>query len=92
METVRESWTDERLEEFGKRIDERFDRVDQRFDDVDARFAQVDKRFDRLETKLLHVDSRLDSMGRSMIVAAIAMSSTMIAGFGALVAVIATKL
>ena len=34
MQTMRESWTDERLDEFGKRMDERFDRVDERFDEV----------------------------------------------------------
>jgi DNA anti-recombination protein RmuC len=83
--TVRESWTDERLDEFGKRVDERFDRVDQRFDEVDRRFEQVDVRLDRIE-------GRLDSIGRAIIFGAIAMSSTMIAGFGAMVAVIATKL
>ena len=85
METVRESWTDERLDEFGKRIDERFDRVDERFDEVDRRFEQVEGRLDR-------IDGRVDSMSRSILVGAIAISSTMIAGFGAMVTVIATKL
>lgn len=41
MQTMRESWTDERLDEFGKRIDERFDRVDERFERVDERFDAV---------------------------------------------------
>jgi hypothetical protein len=35
MEAMRQSWTDDRLDEFGRRIDERFDRVDQRFEQVD---------------------------------------------------------
>ncbi|HET8814463.1 MAG TPA: hypothetical protein VFM51_05855 [Solirubrobacterales bacterium] len=75
---MRESWTDERLDEFAKRIDERFDRVDERFDEVDKRFEQVDKRFDK-------IDARLDSMQRTMFFGVIAMSSSFIAGFAALV-------
>jgi len=89
---VRENWTDERLDEFGKRMDERFDRVDERFDEVDKRFEQVDKRFEAIDTKLEKVDERLFSMGRTMVFAAVGMSSTMVAGFGALFALIATKM
>lgn len=90
--TVRDSWTDERLDEFGKRIDERFDRVDERFDEVDRRFEQVDKRFERMEAHLDRIDTgmkadfgridaRLDSIGRAIIFGAIALSSSVIAGF-----------
>jgi tetrahydromethanopterin S-methyltransferase subunit G len=75
---ARESWTDERLDEFGKRIDERFDRVDQRFNEVDAKFKDVDERLDK-------IDSRLESMQKTMIFGVIAMSSAYIAGFAALV-------
>lgn len=78
MQTMRESWTDERLDEFGKRMDERFDRVDERFNDVDAKFKEVDKRFDKL-------DSRLESMQRTMIFGVITLSSAFIAGFAAVV-------
>ncbi len=49
----RQSWTDERLDQFEKRVDERFDRfereVNLRFKQVDERFEQVDRRFDRIE-------------------------------------------
>ena len=76
---VREGWTDGRLDEFEKRVDERFDRVDERFDEVDKRFEQVDKRLDKIE-------SRLDSMQKSMFFGVIALSSTYIAGFAALIA------
>jgi RNase H-fold protein (predicted Holliday junction resolvase) len=100
---MRESWTDERLDEFGKRMDERFDRVDERFTRVDERFAtaraerkrefeQVGARLDRVESKMEQIDSRLYSMSRTMVIAAIAMSSSMIGGFGVLVAVLAAKL
>lgn len=49
---MRQSWTDERLDEFGRRIDERFDRVDERFGDIDVCFRQVDERFDRPEVEM----------------------------------------
>jgi DNA anti-recombination protein RmuC len=75
---VRESWTDERLDEFGKRIDERFDRIDERFNEVDAKFKQMDKRFDK-------IDGRLESMQKTLTFGVIAMSSAYIAGFAALV-------
>jgi hypothetical protein len=48
--------------------------------------------FKAIGTKLEKVDERLFSMGRTMMIAAIGMSSTMVAGFGALFALIAAKL
>ncbi len=41
----RESWTDERLDDFRENVNQRFDFVDQRFD-------AVDKRLDRIEAEL----------------------------------------
>jgi hypothetical protein len=79
MQTMpRESWTDERLDEFGKRIDERFDCVDERFDGVDQRLERMEARFDK-------IDSRLESQNRILIFGVIAMSSAYMAGFAALV-------
>lgn len=75
MQTMpRESWTDERLDEFGKRMDERFDRVDERFDEVDRRFEQVDKRLDRLA-------DGLESVQRALIFGSVTMSTAFVAGF-----------
>jgi uncharacterized sporulation protein YeaH/YhbH (DUF444 family) len=85
METVRESWTDERLGDFKERVEQRFDEVDRRFDKVDARFDRIDEKFER-------IDTRLDSMGRALVFGVITMSSTMVAGFGVMIGVIATKL
>jgi DNA anti-recombination protein RmuC len=47
--TPRETWTDERLDEFKASVNQRFDDVDKRFDQVDKRFDQVDKRLDRMD-------------------------------------------
>lgn len=51
---MRQSWTDERLDEFGKRVDERFDRVDQRFDQVDRRLDRVEGRLDSMQKMMWH--------------------------------------
>lgn len=48
----RESWTDERLDYFEKRVEERFDRIDAEFARIDKRFEQVDRRFERIEAAL----------------------------------------
>jgi archaellum component FlaC len=39
----RESWTDERLDEFKASVNQRFDQVDKRFDQVDKQFEQVER-------------------------------------------------
>lgn len=53
---MRESWTDERLEDFRENVDARFDRFEGL---VDARFEQVDARFDRFEAR---VDARFEQV------------------------------
>ncbi|HEX6602675.1 MAG TPA: hypothetical protein VF030_08530 [Solirubrobacterales bacterium] len=82
MQTMaRESWTDERLDEFGKRIDERFDRVDERFDEVNARFEQVDKRFEQVDKRLDGLGTGIESVQKAIVFGAVTMSSAFIAGF-----------
>jgi hypothetical protein len=95
MQTMRDSWTDERLDEFGKRMDERFDRVDERLKEVDAKFAPMGKRFDAVEAQMSQefqrVDKRLDRLGdglesvqRAIVFGSIATSTSFVAGFVAL--------
>jgi hypothetical protein len=55
--TVRESWTDERLDDLNHRVDDGFRRVDERF-------AQLDNRFDALQREM---NTRFDVLGRLMI-------------------------
>jgi catalase (peroxidase I) len=62
--TVRESWTDERLDDLNHRVDDGFRRIDERFAQVDQRFAQVDARFDALQRDM---NARFDALGRLMI-------------------------
>jgi DNA anti-recombination protein RmuC len=60
MYRVRESWTDERLDDFAAHVDQRFDAVDRRFDRIDERFDRIDERFDR-------IDERFEAMQRLLV-------------------------
>jgi tetrahydromethanopterin S-methyltransferase subunit G len=64
METMRSTWTDERLDDLSKKVDDGFDRVDRRFDKVDA----------RLET----LDARLDGIQRTMIQSSVGMTAAIV--------------
>lgn len=92
MEAVRSSWTDERLDLLNERVDRRFKEIDRRFNEVDRRFDQVDARLDKLEDGQQAILLRLDSMQRAMVFAAITLSGGMIAGFSAIVALVATQI
>ena len=90
MEAVRSSWTDERLDLLNERVEERFDRVDRRFDEVDRRFEHVEARLERLENLFEGMAARLDSIQRAMMYGVISLTGGMIAGFSAIVALVAT--
>ena len=83
MYKMRESWTDERMDDFRDEVSRRFDDVDKRFDKVDAEFrdlrTEMNTRFDRL-------DARFDGLQRTMLQIAGGTIGTLIAGFAAVVA------
>lgn len=79
MYNVRESWTDERLDDFAKH-------VDHRFDEVDRRFGEVDRRFDKVDAELHRVNDRLDGLHRTLLQMAGATIATLIAGFAGIIA------
>jgi hypothetical protein len=95
MEAMRKSWTDERLDHFAESVDRRFDVVDRRFDEVDRRINEldqrVDKRFDKVDIELHRINDRLDGMSKVMIVAAFTMTSAILAGYAAIVALVLTR-
>jgi ABC-type tungstate transport system substrate-binding protein len=78
MHLMRESWTDARLDDFVVHVDKQFKAVDKRFDSVDRRLDSI--------------EADLKGMQRVMIQAAIALTSAFIAGFAAMIGVIATRL
>jgi len=73
MYKMRESWTDDRLDDFAKH-------VDHRFDEVDRRFGEVDRRFDKVDSELHRVNDRLDALHRMLFQFAAGGLVTLIAG------------
>ena len=71
MQTMRESWTDERLDDLNakvgrgfERMEQRFDQMEQRFDKIDERFERVDQRFERVDEKFERVDEKFERLYR----------------------------
>lgn len=81
---VRESWTYERLDEFGRRIDERFDRVDERFAEMSRRFDESDRQFEQVDKRLDRLADGLESVQKAIVFGSITMSSAFVAGLFAL--------
>lgn len=77
MVVVRDSWTDERLDDLNHRVDDGFRRVDDRFSQVDQRFAQL--------------DAKIDSLQRLMVQGFSAMLGGYMAGFAVLAALIVSR-
>jgi hypothetical protein len=70
MYRVRESWTDERLDDFRD---------------------EVHRRFDKVDSELNRVNDRLDGLHRIQIFAVLALTSTTVAGWASMVALIVTR-
>jgi tetrahydromethanopterin S-methyltransferase subunit G len=78
---MKDSWTDDRLDDFRGDVNRRFDEVDKRFDKVDGemnrRFDGVDRRFDKVDSEMnrrfdevdgefKRLDSKMDGLQRTM--------------------------
>jgi hypothetical protein len=66
MESTRESWTDDRLDDFAEHVDRRFDALERR---MESGFARLDARLDTM----LHVTM---GIGGGMIVALFGLIAT----------------
>ncbi|HEY8083436.1 MAG TPA: hypothetical protein VIE64_07790 [Solirubrobacterales bacterium] len=82
MESVRQKWTDERLDDLNHRVDEGFR---ESREETRALRTEMNTRFDA-------VDARFDAMQRTMVQVAVAMTAAYLAGFAGLAALIATQL
>ena len=72
MQTMRDKWTDERLDDLNAKVDRGFERIDgeiadlraemnARFDQMNARFEQMDARFEQMNARM---DQRFDALGQ----------------------------
>lgn len=75
--TPRESWTDERLDEFKASVNQRFDQIDRRLDGIDADIRE-------LRSEIGQIREGMEAMQRTMVHGAIGMCGVMITGFAAL--------
>jgi hypothetical protein len=89
MHLMRESWTDARLDDFRTEVDRRFDEVYRRFDEVDRRFDKVEGDIRELRSEM---KAGFESVHRTMVQGVVALSASFIAGFAAIVGLIATQL
>ena len=103
MQTMRESWTDERLDDLNGKVDRGFEQVDKRFEQVGRCFERVDKRFEHVEEEFRAVrgemkegfdavNGRIDSLQQTMVHGVIALCIAILAGFAAITGLIATQL
>jgi hypothetical protein len=80
METMREAWTDQRLDDLAARMDKGFERVDR---DIREVRTEMNSRFNA-------VDSRFDAMQRTMILGFVTVIAS---GFASVIgSVVVTKL
>jgi hypothetical protein len=82
MEAMRQNWTDDRLDDLNRNVDRRFDRAEDELREFRGEMKEM-----RSE-----MNGRLDSVQRSMMYGAIALTSAMLAGFAAMVGLVATQL
>ncbi len=91
MQTMRESWTDERLDDLNTKVDREFDRVDARFNRVDDRFNRIDERFDRVDERFERMEERLDGIYQLLLWFCGIVVVALIGMIGSLVGVIVTQ-
>jgi hypothetical protein len=81
MESVRDAWTDERLDDLNQRVDVGFRDLLQEMRELRS---EMNARFEA-------VDARLDGIQRSMVHLTVAMTAAILTGFGGMAALVATQ-
>ncbi len=104
MNSMREAWTDERLDDLNHRLDEGFRRIDgdlrvlriETKTELTSLRGEMNERFERVDTDLKglrsDMNTRFEALQRTMVHAAVGMSAAFIAGFAALIGLFATQL
>lgn len=89
MEAMRQSWTDDRLDDFRGDVNRRFDGVDKHFDEFGR---QVDKRFDKVDGELKRLDSKIDGLQRTIMLTGGGIIAALLGIIGTIVSVAVTQL
>ena len=82
MHVMRECWTDARLDDFRADVDRRFNEVDRRLDNVESEIREL-----RSDMK-----NGFETIHKTMFQGVLILSGSYIAGFAALVGLVATQL
>jgi septal ring factor EnvC (AmiA/AmiB activator) len=90
MEAMRESWTDERLDDFREETARRFEEARtetaRRFDEVDRRIDRIDDDIRELRGAVAHIGVRIDEMNRTILRLGTGSLITFVVGFAGLIA------
>jgi chromosome segregation ATPase len=94
MEAMRQSWSDDRLDDLNKRVDDGFARVDAQFARVDTQFARLDAKIDATTAELRQemkmgfdqINARFDAMQQTMIRGGIGLIGVLVASGAGLIA------
>lgn len=89
MHLMRESWTDERLDDFRGEVNRRFDEVDRQFERVEGEIRDLRGEVNELRTEMR---AGFESIHKLMLQGVIALSAAYVAGFAALVGLVATQI
>jgi len=79
--TPRDTWTDERIDDFRENVNQRFDQVDKRFDQVDRRFDLVDNRFEQVDARFDRVEGDIREMRQTVVQGFFVLVGVMVTGF-----------
>jgi hypothetical protein len=82
MQTMRESWTDERLDDLNAKVDRGFARTDE---EIKTLRRETKAGFDT-------VNGRIDSLQQALVQGVIALTIAILAGFAAITTLLATQL
>jgi chromosome segregation ATPase len=82
MEAMRESWTDERLDDFRAETARRLDGIDAKLEKIDERFERLEE---RLDLKFDRVNARFDDLYRALIFLGGGAIVTFVVGFAGLI-------
>lgn len=100
MRVTAPEWTEGRLDDLSDKVDRRFERAEERLDRIDEKIERgfervndrVDRGFGKVDEQFGRVAERLDSIQRAMSQAMIAITCGILAGFSAILVLIATQL
>ncbi len=86
MEAMRQSWTDERLDDFREETARRFGEVNRRFDRIDADIRELRGGMDAINARLDQMNARIDALNQTILKLGGGAFVTFVIGFGGLIA------